>query len=169
MTSMQEATEVCIERMAAEDWPAVRAIYVEGIATGHATFEKSTPEWEVWDRGHLSECRFVARSSSEVIGWAAASPVSGRCVYVGVAEVSLYVAASMRGRKIGTRLLTRLIEESEALGIWTLQAGIFPENIASVQTHKRCGFRVVGVREKLGRMDGVWRDVLLLERRSRVL
>jgi phosphinothricin acetyltransferase len=165
---MQAKEELCIEPMTAEDWAAVRAIYLEGIATGNATFEKAAPEWEAWDAAHLRHSRLVGRVDGEIAGWAALAPVSGRCVYGGVAEVSVYVAARARGRKIGQRLLAALVEESERQGIWTLQAGIFPENIASISTHTRCGFRVVGVREKLGKMDGVWRDVTLMERRSRL-
>jgi phosphinothricin acetyltransferase len=152
--------------MTPRDWPAVRAIYEEGIATGNATFEKSAPEWEKWDTGHLAPCRLTAREGGEVLGWAALSPVSGRCVYAGVAEVSVYVAARARGNGAGLALLRRLVEESERSGIWTLQAGIFPENVASIAIHQKAGFRVVGVRERLGCMDGRWRDVVLLERRS---
>jgi phosphinothricin acetyltransferase len=166
---MSETEELRIEPMTADDWPDVRSIYLEGIATGNATFEQSAPEWEIWDAAHLKECRIVARLHDGLVGWAALTPVSGRCVYAGVAEVSVYVAERMRGRKIGQRLLASLIEESEKHGIWTLQAGIFPENTASIGAHKRCGFRVVGTREKLGRMNGVWRDVILMERRSKLL
>ena len=149
-----------------EHWPAVRAIYREGIETGDATFEPSVPEWDVWDRGHLASCRFVASSESEVLGWVALSPVSTRRVYRGVAEVSIYVGLRARRRKIGSELLSALVEASETKGIWTLQAGIFPENIASIELHRRAGFRIVGTREKLGCMDGRWRDVVLMERRS---
>ncbi len=162
------AKPISIEQMIERDWPAVRAIYEEGIKTGNATFEKSPPEWASWDAGHLRICRLVARSRDGVLGWAALSPVSSRCVYAGVAEVSVYVAGQAQGRGIGMRLLTSLVEASEREGIWTLQAGIFPENIPSVELHKRHGFRIVGTREKLGSMDGRWRDVLLMERRSHV-
>ena len=144
----------------------MRAIYLEGIATGDATFEQNAPEWEHWDTGHLSAGRIVARSDGEVLGWAALSPVSGRCVYAGVAEVSVYVAGRSRGRGIGKALLSRLVSDSEAAGIWTLQAGIFPENRASIELHERAGFRIVGTRERLGCMHGRWRDVVLMERRS---
>jgi L-amino acid N-acyltransferase YncA len=160
--------ELKIERMAAADWSAVREIYLEGIATGNATFERTAPEWEVWHVTHIAEGRIVARLDGDVVGWAALTLVSSRCVYAGVAEVSIYVAERMQGRKIGKRLLEALIEESEKHGIWTLQAGIFPENAASVELHNRCGFRVVGVREKLGKMGGEWRDVVLMERRSKL-
>ncbi len=159
---------VAIDAMLEQDWSAVRTIYVEGIATGHATFEKSAPDWSTWNSGHLQSCRLVARSGSELLGWAALSPVSNRCVYAGVAEVSIYVARHARGRKIGSKLLAALVEASECNGIWTLQAGVFPENIASIELHKRAGFRIVGAREKLGCMDGQWRDVILMERRSAV-
>lgn len=152
--------------MIAADWPVVRGIYEEGIATGDATFETSAPTWEAWDAGHLATCRLVAVDDLRVIGWAALSAVSGRCVYAGVAEVSVYVAATARGQGIGRQLLEALIADSERQGIWTLQAGIFPENHASVSIHEHSGFRIVGRRERLGSMSGRWRDVLLLERRS---
>jgi L-amino acid N-acyltransferase YncA len=158
-----------IESMVPQDWPAVRAIYLEGIATGNATFEQTPPEWEHWDAGHLRAARIVARlDGGDVVGWAALSGVSSRCVYAGVAEVSIYVADRARGRGVGQKLMTRLIADSEAEGIWTLQAGIFPENIASIALHQRAGFRIVGRRERLGQMNGHWRDVVLMERRSPV-
>jgi phosphinothricin acetyltransferase len=152
--------------MRPEDWPAVRAIYLEGIATGNATFERAAPEWEKWNAGHFPDPRLVARSAGNVFGWAALSAVSSRPVYAGVAEVIIYVAESARGRGVGRKLMAELIAASEAEGIWTLQAGIFPENVASIALHERAGFRRVGVRERLGQMDGRWRDVVLMERRS---
>lgn len=154
-----------------EDWPEVEAIYRQGIATGHATFESHVADWERWDADHLPSCRLVAESDREhsLLGWAALTPVSGRCVYGGVAEVSVYVAEEARGRGVGTLLLQALITASEKAGLWTLQAGIFPENVASIRIHGRCGFRTVGVREALGKMDGQWRDVVLMERRSRTV
>jgi L-amino acid N-acyltransferase YncA len=153
--------------LTADDWPAVKAIYEEGIASGDATFEQTAPTWSDWDGRHLPHGRLVALDDArDVVGWAALSPVSSRCVYAGVAEVSVYVAASARGHGVGTRLLTTLVHTSEANGLWTLQAGIFPENVASLTLHERCGFRIVGRRERLGQMNGRWRDVLLLERRS---
>src|ERR1019366_8703898 len=137
--------------MRPEDWDAVRAIYLEGIATRNATFEQSAPDWPAWDQGHLPRCRLVARIDSEVLGWAALSPVSSRRVYAGVAEFSIYVAERARGRGVGAALLTALIEASEQEGIWTLQSGIFPENTASLELCRRFGFRVVGRRERIGR------------------
>jgi L-amino acid N-acyltransferase YncA len=155
-----------ITAMRSDDWPAIRAIYAEGIATRNATFESETPDWAKWNQEHLHDCRLVAQDSHRVLGWAALSPVSVRRVYSGVAEVSVYVAAQARGRGVGKMLLQSLIEHSERCGIWTLQAGIFPENVPSIALHKSCGFREVGIRQKLGQRDDVWRDVLLLERRS---
>ena len=157
-----------IDNMQQSDWEQVRSIYLDGIATGHATFETSAPDWAKWNADHLAEPRLVYREGEKICGWAALSPVSGRCVYAGVAEVSVYVAQDHRGRGVGRALLTTLIERSEQAGIWTLQAGVFPENRASIELHIKCGFRQVGVREKLGQMAGVWRDVVLLERRSKV-
>jgi phosphinothricin acetyltransferase len=158
-----------IETMQAGDWDQVRRIYVEGMATGHATFETNPPDWEQWNATHLSFARLVARSNGEVIAWAALSPVSQRCVYGGVAEVSVYVSATSRGSGIGRKLLRSLIAESEQNGIWTLQAGMFPENTGSLALHQSCGFREVGRRERIGRMNGRWRDTILLERRSGVV
>lgn len=155
-----------IEVLSPADWPSVARIYAEGIATGDATFETDVPAWETWDAAHLPHSRFVARDADGIVGWAALSPVSERCAYGGVAEVSVYVADGRRGRGIGHRLLAALVASSEAAGIWTLQAGIFPENEASIGLHRRHGFRTVGVRERLGRLGDRWRDVVLLERRS---
>jgi phosphinothricin acetyltransferase len=153
--------------MTSDDWPQVRAIYQEGIATRQATFEMDAPSWEEWDAAHLARCRLVARAEEGVLGWAALSPVSRRPCYSGVAELSVYVRASARGRGVGAALLNRLISDSEAEGIWTLQGATFPENAASLRLQARCGFRVVGRRERIARMDGVWRDTVLTERRSR--
>ena len=152
--------------MQPEDWPAVRGIYREGIATGNATFESELPDWEKWDNNHRKDCRLIARKEEQVLGWAALSPVSGRRVYAGVAEVSVYVAAAARGSGVGKSLLQTLIAESELHGLWTLQAGVFRENAASIALHKSCGFREVGVRQRIGKLGEIWRDVLLLERRS---
>ncbi len=148
------------------DWPAVRAIYAEGIATGNATFETEPPGWEAFDAGHLTEPRLVAERGGEVVGWAALAPVSRRAVYAGVADLSIYVAETARGAGVGGLLLAALIRAAETRGIWTLQAGIFPENAASLALHERHGFRVVGRRERIGAMHGRWRDVVLMERRS---
>lgn len=158
-----------IDDLRPSDWGQVRAIYLEGIATGNATFETQAPTWERWDGAHLPFARLVARAAEEVLGWGALSPVSDRCCYAGVAEASLYVSARYQGQGIGTALLEATIERAEANDIWTLQAGVFPENHASLALLKKCGFREVGRRERLGKLDGVWRDVLLLERRSRVV
>lgn len=156
-----------LRSMTAEDWPAVRAIYEEGIETGDATFEPTAPGWSAWDASHMTTCRLVALDRDErLTGFAALSPVSSRCVYAGVAEISVYVAARARGQGVGTALLTALVRAAEAQQLWTLQAGVFPENAASLALHARAGFRVVGRRERLGQMHGRWRDVLLLERRS---
>jgi len=158
--------DIEIQAMHAEDWTEARRIYLEGIATGQATFETEAPPWETWDAGHLRDCRLVARGQQQILGWAALSPVSQRRVYAGVAEVSIYVSEAVRGRGVGKSLLSALVEQSERCGVWTLQAGIFPENVASIAMHKSCGFREVGRRERLGKLHHVWRDVVLLERRS---
>jgi phosphinothricin acetyltransferase len=158
-----------LRAMTAADWPSVRRIYEEGIATGNATFETVAPSWEAWDAGHLTAGRLVAELDGRVAGWAVLSGVSDRCAYAGVAEVSVYVAADTRGHGVGRELLRALIAASEAAGIWTLQAGIFPENRASIAIHLAAGFREIGRRERLGKLRGVWRDVLLFERRSQVV
>ena len=160
---------VVIEKMLPGHWEQVRAIYAEGIATGHATFETEAPEWERWDASHMRDGRLVALEGFVVAGFAALSPVSSRKVYAGVAEVSVYVGAQFRGRGVGHVLLEALIRESETSGVWTLQAGIFPENAASVALHKACGFREVGRRERIGKHKGRWRDTVLLERRSKIV
>jgi len=149
-----------------EDYPQIAAIYMQGIETGIATFETSVPAWDQWDKAHLAACRIVAYEGQTIKGWAALTPVSGRCVYAGVAEVSVYVAAEFRGSGIGRILLQRLIHASEEEGLWTLQAGIFSENKASIQLHEKCGFRMIGYREKIGQLNGVWKDTVLMERRS---
>jgi len=157
-----------IEHLTPLHWPQVSRIYQEGIDTGLATFETETTSWERWDRGHLSFARLVARTDEVVKGWAALSPFSSRSVYFGVAEVSVYVGAGWRGQSIGRLLLERLIVESETNGIWTLQASIFPENEGSSRLHQSCGFREVGVRRRIARLHGVWRDTVLWERRSEI-
>jgi L-amino acid N-acyltransferase YncA len=155
-----------IRTLTEADWTAVAAIFEEGIRTRMATFETVAPAWAEWDATHLPGARLVADEGDEVVGWAALSPTSSRTCYAGVAEVSVYVAERARGRGIGRALLERLVEETEAAGLWTLQASVFPENRASVALHHRCGFRTVGVRERIARLDGAWRDTVLLERRS---
>jgi len=150
-------------------WSAAERIYLDGIATGNATFETTAPSWETWDRTHFRDLRVVALAAEDVVGWAALSPVSDRCVYGGVAEESVYVAEAVRGQGIGQKLLEDLIARSEAARIWTIQTGIFPENEASLRLHDRVGFRTVGIRERIGQLQGVWRDVVFLERRSQTV
>lgn len=152
-----------------KDWSAVAAIYQEGIATGNATFQTELPTWAEWDKSHVPNCRFVANTGEEIVGWAALSPVSSRCIYAGVAEVSVYIKQMNRGQRIGENLLKHLVTASELAGFWTLQASIFPENTASIKIHDKAGFRILGRREKVGKMDTVWRDTLLLERRSSIV
>jgi len=158
-----------IEPLTLNHWPAVRSIYMQGIATGNATFQQTAPEWPEWDEAHLQLCRMVATENNHVVGWAALAPVLKRPVYVGVAEISVYVAEAARGRGVGRLLIMKLIAESEAAGIWTLQAGIFPENASSLRLHAAAGFRVVGTRTRMGNLHGRWRDVVLLERRSSIV
>ena len=158
-----------IQSMTEVHWHLVRQIYSEGIASRNATFATELPDWAEWDERHLAVCRLVAVRSNKVLGWAALSAVSSRCVYRGVAEVSIYVAASAQRQGIGATLLEALIEYSERNGIWTLQAGVFPENAASIRLHEKAGFRVVGRRERIGLMDGQWRDTVLMERRSKTV
>jgi len=150
-------------------WDQVKVIYQQGISTGNATFQTSVPTWEEWNQSHLAKGRLVGVDNDIVVGWAALTPVSGRCVYAGVAEVSVYVNENNRGKGIGKILLSDLVASSECDGFWTLQAGVLRENIGSIKIHEACGFHVVGVREKLGQLNGVWRDVILLERRSKIV
>ena len=156
-----------IEPLSEAHWPAVKSIYEAGIATGNATFETQAPDWEAWDRAHLAHSRLVAVDKEGTVrGWAALSPVSSRCVYGGVAEISIYIGAEARGQGVGRQLLQALIADSEAHGIWTLQAGTFEENAASIGLHTRAGFRVIGHRERIGQHHGVWRNTVQMERRS---
>jgi Sortase and related acyltransferases len=155
--------------MTVNDWASVARIYKQGIATGNATFEQEVPTWESWDNAHLKTCRLVAEIYGEIVGWSALSPVSGRCVYNGVAEVSVYISENHRGQKLGARLLNQLIKKSELNNFWTLQAGIFPENKPSIKIHTDQGFRIIGTREKIGKLHGLWRDTVLLERRSKTM
>ena len=165
MTQGSQANQARIDAMRPEDWPDVREIFRQGIETGLATFETSTPEWAEWDSDRCAVCRLVAREEGRVVGWATLAGVSSRACYRGVAEVSVYVAEGARGRGVGARLLEALVDCSERAGFWTLQAAVFPENAASLSLLEKAGFRVVGVRERIGRLDGVWRDTVLLERR----
>jgi phosphinothricin acetyltransferase len=164
-----DAEAITIDALRPEHWGGVARVYAEGIATGNATFETEIPSWEAWNSSHLPEHRLVALRDGEVVGWAAVSPASDRCVYGGVVENSVYVAESARGRGVGRRLLEELIASTEAAGIWTIQTGIFPENEGSIRLHERVGFEVVGLRKRLGKLNGEWRDVLLLERRSEIV
>jgi L-amino acid N-acyltransferase YncA len=152
-----------------DDWPEVARIFEQGILTGNATFETEVPSWEAWDAAHLPKHRFVAERDGRVVGWIALAPVSSRCCYAGVAEVSAYVAEEARGNGLGKALLGALIESSERAGIWTLETGVFPENATSLGLLERFGFRIVGTRERIGQMQGMWRDVIFLERRSEVV
>lgn len=159
--------KIIFRKLVKEDWPQVSRIFQEGLDSGNASFERDVPEWLKWDSNHIAACRIIAEKDGQIAGWAALSPVSSRCVYGGVAEVSVYVSAPFFGQQIGTSLLQILITESEKEKIWTLQAGIFPENKASLKIHQKLGFRKVGFREKIGKRNGVWRDTVLLERRSK--
>ena len=161
--------DVSIETLTRSDWDVVRSIYLQGIATGEATFEMDVPTFDEWDSSHLPGCRLVARQEEEIVGWAALSPVSRRCVYRGVAEVSIYIAASHRGEGVGKALMDALIMLSEGEMIWTLESSMFPENEASIRLHKACGFREFGFREKIAELDGKWRNTILMERRSKVI
>jgi phosphinothricin acetyltransferase len=159
--------EVTITPMRPDDWPAVREIHAQGIVTGDATFDTEPPSWEEWDAGHLAECRLVARDvEGEVLAWAALSPVQRKSAYRGVAEGSLYVRADVRQTGIGRMLSEAMVEASDAAGIWTVELWIFPENEASIALCKSLGFRIVGIRERIGKRDGRWRDVVVMERRA---
>ncbi|MDP5200289.1 GNAT family N-acetyltransferase [Flavobacterium sp. DG2-3] len=159
-----------IRKLSPQDWDQVKLIYQKGIDTGNATFQNSAPSWEEWDNLHLESCRIILQDDNIIIGWAALSPVSSRCVYAGVAEVSVYVDSSHSGKGIGLTLLNELVRQSEEEeGIWTLQAGIFPENKASLRIHQKAGFRILGIREKIGKQNGIWRNTAFLERRSSVI
>jgi L-amino acid N-acyltransferase YncA len=160
---------VSLRSMVPNDWPNVANIYKQGIATGLATFETNVPAWETWNNSHLQQCRLVAEIDNEVVGWAALTGVSGRCVYAGVAEVSVYISQLHKGMKIGSILLEALIKEAESNNFWTLQSGIFRENETSISLHKKYGFREVGFREKIGQLNGTWRDTVLMERRSELV
>ncbi|WP_431241478.1 N-acetyltransferase family protein [Flavobacterium sp. P21] len=158
-----------IRKLSDKHWDQVKIIYQKGIDTGNATFQTSAPSWEDWDQSHLKSCRVVMQEDGNVIGWVALTPVSSRRVYAGVAEVSVYVDPAHSGKGVGLTLLNELVRQSETEGIWTLQAGIFPENTASLRIHEKAGFRILGTREKIGKQNGIWRDTALLERRSSVI
>jgi phosphinothricin acetyltransferase len=162
-------SDVRVRSMAVGDWDRVRTIYEQGIAAGDATFETTAPSWDAWDASHFADHRLVAGADGDLLGWAALSPVSDRCVYAGVAENSVYVAETVRGCGVGRLLLDALIEGTEAAGVWTVQTAIFPENTASLHLHEGCGFRIVGVRERIGLLHGQWRETVFLERRSPLL
>ncbi len=162
--------EYKIDAMKPSDWEQVKSIYVEGIKTGLATFQSEAPSWENWDKGHLNLCRLVARSGNDILGWVALSPTSSRSCYAGVVEVSLYIGELYKEQGIGTALLTKIVKQSEENGIWTLYCAIIRENIASIALNKKCGFREIGIRERIAKMgDGIWHDVVLMERRSKVV
>ncbi len=165
-STLQHGIDYTVDELTPADWDAVCAIYEEGIATGNATIETEPPSWDVWNKRHLPHCRIAARAGGTLIGWAALSPVSVRVAYAGVTEVSVYVSERTRAQGVGTALLKAIVEASESRGIWTVQAGIFPENEASLALHKKLGFRLIGTRQRLGKLNGTWRDVVLLERRS---
>ncbi len=156
-----------IKNFTEQDYIQIAKIYKQGIDTGIATFQNEIPDWQSWDKSHLENCRIALIESNEIIGWAALTAVSNRCVYAGVAEVSVYVATNFRGKGMGEILLNSLAEESEQAGIWTLQSGIFAENIGSIKLHEKCGFRQIGYREKIGQKNGIWKDNIIMERRSK--
>jgi L-amino acid N-acyltransferase YncA len=165
---LSEMKNIVVKNMSDDNWNSVQEIYKSGIETKNATFEKNAPEWESWDSLHRKDCRLIVEFDKRVNGWAALSNVSERCVYSGVAEVSIYIDPEFQGKGIGNILMQSLITESEKNKIWTLQAGIFPENEGSLHLHQKFGFRIIGRREKIGKMDEHWRDVIMLERRSKI-
>lgn len=169
MLMSRDVNDIVMDQMVASDWPEVRSIYLEGIETGNATFDTEVPSWEEWDQKYLQDCRLLAKIGKDVIGWAALLPTSSKKAFAGAAELSIYLSKASTGKGIGTKLMTYMIAESEAKGFWTLQSGIFPENKGSIRLHENAGFVEVGVRERIGKLNGVWRDVVLLERRSRVV
>jgi L-amino acid N-acyltransferase YncA len=160
---------IVIGQMTEKSWLDVARIYESGIATKNATFQTEAPDWDYWDKAHRKDCRLIASINGKIVGWAALSNVSGRCVYAGVAEVSIYVDPGYRGIGVGDKLMVSLIKESELNGIWSLQAGIFPENAGSLNLHHKHGFRTIGIKERIGKMGDTWRDVMILERRSQVV
>ena len=169
LDAMATSQDILIVPMEPQDWPTVRRIYAGGIATGNATFETTTPDWDAWDRNHLPACRLVARLDGAVVAWAALSPVSARACYAGVAEHSIYVDEAHRGRGIGKTLLAEFVQQTEGAGFWTIQSSIFPENQSSIAIHLACGFRILGRRKRVAMLHGVWRDTVIVERRSVVV
>jgi Sortase and related acyltransferases len=160
---------ISFKPMGAEHWPLIKEIYSDGLSTGDASFQQDIPDWEDWNKNHLLHSRILILIDQEIVGWGALSPVSLRSVYRGVAEVSIYIGKSFRGKGLGFQLLKSLVKESEENEIWTLQSSIFPENLASICIHQKNGFRKLGYREKVGRMKGIWRDTIIMERRSKVV
>ena len=158
-----------IKNIEKDNFNQVAEIYRQGIETGIATFQNDIPDWDSWNKSHLQNCRIAAFNNNVMMGWAALTPVSSRCVYAGVAEVSIYIGEAFRGKGVGELLLTHLIKESEQAGLWTLQSGIFPENIGSIKLHENCGFRQIGFREKVGQKNGIWKDNIIMERRSKTV
>ncbi|MEX0721967.1 MAG: N-acetyltransferase family protein [Balneolaceae bacterium] len=169
MAAIQMTGNIKFRPLKARDWEAVSKIYRQGIETGIATFEQAVPDWKGWNKSHMKSCRLIAEVDNEIAGWGALTAVSSRCVYAGVAEVSVYVSKDHRGQKIGSKLLEQLIQASEKEGIWTLEAGIIPENKSSIKIHEVLGFRKIGYREKIGRLNGKWQDTVLYERRSKIV
>lgn len=160
--------KITFRPMTRGDWPRVAAIFKEGIETHNATYDRDIPSWEQWNADHFPQCRIIVDVNGEIAGWAALLPISNRYVFRGVAELSIYLSCKFINRQIGRRLLAHIIDESEKAGFWMLQSGIFPENKASLRIHEKTGFRLVGRRERIGKMDGIWRDIVLLERRSKI-
>ena len=160
---MANNQELNVRPMTEKDWPRVKVIYEEGISTGYATFETKAPEWKQWDTNHLAFGRWVAEVDDEVVAWVALSSVTDRCVYSGVAEVSVYVAPDMKGRGIGKVLMEKVISDSESNGVWTLNAAMFPENEGSIHLHKKVGFREIGIRERIAKLDGRWQDNVIMD------
>lgn len=165
-TTKIQIAEIRFIPITEEDFPEVQEIYAQGIQTGNATFETTLPDWQKWDSSHLKQARIAVVFENRIIGWGALSRVSDRCVYEGVAEISVYIHTDFQGRGIGTLIMKQLIEESERAGIWSLMSGVFPENEVSIHIHLKEGFRIVGTREKIAKLHGVWRDTVLLQRRS---
>ncbi len=160
---------IIIDKLTEQSWIDVARIYESAIATKNVTFHTCAPSWDEWDKSHRQDCRLIAKIDNKIVGWSALSYVSSRSVYSGVAEVSVYVDSDFRGKGVGDKLMSSLISDSEKQGIWTLQAAIFPENIGSIKLHLKHGFRIIGIKERIGKMDNEWRDLTMVERRSNVV